>query len=239
MVRDPIARLISELNYCQAVKWVGEQTCTGFDGAEALKQRVLKAKMMGGPAEAFTQYAEHRGNQQLEHIGRDSFLESDFVQPGEHHDWHKRDPWTRINPIERRRARLGPLTKTHLAEAKTKLVTKFAAVGILEQYEESVRVFFNYVVPNADVDVHAIVERSRIESHDSTVEFGNGTAHTFAASDLSEDQIRRVQFAVQLDRELHTFAKQLLQDDIKLSPEELQSPLRTELRRKIAREGAS
>ena len=138
MLREPIDRMISELNFCMHVKWVGDQTCTGPEGAAAFEVAVLAAFKDAGPEKALLAFAEARGNVLVEHVGG-ALSSADFHYAGMPDDWHNRDPNLRVNPIEVRRRRQGPANRADLEAAKFVLEQQYVVVGFTDTYNESVR----------------------------------------------------------------------------------------------------
>lgn len=147
-VREPIARLISEYNYCHAGNFT-DQTCTGRRGAR-------HARSLPGLAA----WAEERGNVLLEHLlplaahdWRNGVVhgaagDAGSVAGGAADDrvridvpWRARDTATRVNPIETRRARQGPATRADLYVALSELRRRFAVIGLTERYDESLQMF--------------------------------------------------------------------------------------------------
>mmetsp|Transcript_16782 Transcript_16782/g.34407 ORF Transcript_16782/g.34407 Transcript_16782/m.34407 type:complete len:416 (+) Transcript_16782:890-2137(+) len=210
--RDPVDRMISELNYCEEVGWFKEQACTGGWGAVELRDHVSAARDKGGPGEALVAYAERRGNVLLEHVAA-PLTAADFFQLGQPDDWHDRDVEVRVNPLEMRRQRQGRVNEADLALGKLILSSQYAVVGLLEQLEETYNRIVGAVAPEhiEKINITAIIEEGLVDSH-AHDEFQNKDAPPpVSREDLSPEQLDRVVLAVNLDLELYHHAQYLFE----------------------------
>lgn len=196
--RDPVARIVSEFNYCNSKEVdFGDQCCTGRRGSGGMRGISTVAE-----------WAEERGNFMLEHLIHLSPLDW-AVREDDEDDWHRRDRDKKINPIETRRLREGPANAANLALALANLDNWFAIVGITERYSESLALFSyaltGTVMPSrVAMSVHTHNQNSASGGKNSTT-LGNALDAT------TRDRIER---AVEFDRRLYNAANALFDRQI-------------------------
>ena len=204
MLRDPIDRLVSELNYCLEVEWIGDQTCTGPRGAAALEATVLDAFQRGGPGEALVAFARARGNVMLEHVAG-VVAAADFHYAGMPADWHRRNVSERVNPIDVRRRRQGPANMADLSVAKHLLQTQYVVLGFTDDFNRSITHMAAVLAPGRTFTpprgTHAHVHNHATFTHRGP----------FAVSreQLSKDVVNEVASLLSLDLLLYAHAKEL------------------------------
>eukprot|EP00622_Pseudochattonella_farcimen_P006743 FR742599.1.p1 GENE.FR742599.1~~FR742599.1.p1 ORF type:complete len:264 (+),score=19.47 FR742599.1:100-792(+) len=200
ILRDPVDRLISEHNWCREVKWIGDQTCSGPAGAGDLK-RTVNAKGLSTSA-GFIAFANARGNVLLEHFAH-SFALADFGYKDHPYAWHDRNAYNRITPMETRRNRQGDSNEADLAAAEFFLAHHFSVVGLMEEFETSVK-RITKVLTGKEIPAE-IFNLPEMHAHDSTQR--NQTKGYVYRENLDEQALHKVRKAVALDLKLYAFAK--------------------------------
>lgn len=214
--RDPVDRMISELNYCEEIGWYKDQTCSGAAGADDLRALVRSARGRAGtkdaPGAALLAFAKVRGNVQLEHIAG-PLSKADFaVEPGTPADWHDRPVGNRTTPIERRRRRLGPANTADLAAAEYMLKHRYLAVGLTERFNESMIQMAAILAPDRRFTLDAVLSAhsSRGHTHDHR-SYGAETQRV-ERSALTSSQLDELNRMLQLDNTLYAAAVKAFED---------------------------
>ena len=221
MLRDPIDRMISELNYCEEIGWYKDQTCSGESGVDSLRALVHSALAGGSGLQrtgcggaAILAFAKVRGNVQLEHVAG-PLSKSDFaVESGTPPDWHDRPVGNRTTPIERRRRRLGPVNTADLMAAEFMLKHRYLAVGLTERFNESMVQMAAILAPDRPFSLDAVLRMHTSGGHTHNHRSFNAQTQ-LQRSDLSDNQLAELESVLQLDILLYKTAVRIFEDQTK------------------------